>query len=157
MTRVLRASLLAALALARPASADDRLYDGSRGQLAVDMPRVEEAEVRIDGDLAEPIWQEAAILTGFTQMEPVEGGAASERTEVLLFYTPRALYIGVRAYTSNPARIRATLAERDKIVRDDHIQILLDTFLDRRRAYALYVNPLGIQQDGIYNEAGGRR
>ncbi|CAN5858513.1 hypothetical protein BH23GEM3_BH23GEM3_10160 [soil metagenome] len=142
---------------AGPLHAGDRIYHGSQHQLAVDIPRVAEATITLDGDLSEPHWAYAAVLTGFTQAEPVEGASASERTEVLIFYTPAALYIGVRAHVSNPSRLRATLAERDKILRDDHIQILLDTFYDRRQAYALYVNPLGIQQDGIHSEGAGRR
>jgi hypothetical protein len=149
---------LLALALQAPAAeANDRVYSGAERDLAVDLPRVEEAEVRIDGQLDEPFWREAAVLTGFTQFQPADGIPASEKTEVLVFYTPSALYVGVRAHAANPGRIRATLAERDRILQDDHVQILLDTFHDRRRAYAFYVNPLGIQQDGVYNEGAGRR
>jgi hypothetical protein len=149
---------LVALALcSSPAHAEGPIYSGAERKLSVDAPRVEEAEIRVDGALDEPLWKEAAVLTGFTQFEPSEGAPASERTEVLVFYTPSALYLGIRAHATNPSRIRATLAERDRILQDDHVQILLDTFHDRRRAYALYVNPLGIQQDGIYNEGAGRR
>jgi hypothetical protein len=158
MKTALLAAMLSLFAPPAPAQANgDRIYSGSERQLAVDAPRFEEAGITLDGDLSEPFWSEAATLTNFTQLEPAEGASASERTEVLLFYTPQALYIGVRAYVSNPSRLRATLADRDKITQDDHIQILLDTFNDRRRAYALFVNPLGIQQDGIYSEASGRR
>ncbi|CAN5705683.1 hypothetical protein BH23GEM3_BH23GEM3_16840 [soil metagenome] len=145
------------LATALPSHAEGPIYSGAERQLAVQMPRVERAEVRIDGDLSESVWSEAAVLTGFTQSQPAEGRLASERTEVLLFYAPQALYIGVRAYAREPGRIRATLAPRDRIGQDDQIRIFLDTFLDRRRAFALFVNPLGIQQDGIYTEGAARR
>lgn len=151
-------SLLGAmLSLALPGSPGDHVYSGADHRLDVDIPRVEAADVRLDGDLDEPVWAEAAVLNGFTQFEPAEGAPASERTEVLVFYTPSALYVGVRAHTADPSRIRATLAQRDRILQDDHVQIFLDTYLDRRRAYALYVNPLGIQQDGIYSEASGAK
>ena len=129
--------------LAQGPAAPDRTF-------AIDAPRLEDVEVRIDGDLSEPVWQNAAVLDNFTQFEPAEGTPASERTEVLVFYTPQALYLGIRAYTRDPSRIRATLAERDKIQRDDNIQILLDTFYDRRRAFSFSVNALGIQQDGMF-------
>ena len=117
-------------------------------------PRVETAQVRVDGRLDEEVWATAALLSGFTQSRPAEGAPASERTEVRVFYTPRDLYIGVRAYAADPSRIRSTLAERDQITSDDHIRILLDTFADQRRAFVFYVNPLGIQQDGILAEGG---
>ena len=119
-----------------------------------DPPRVEAAQIRVDGRLDEEVWGTAALLGGFTQSRPAEGTPASERTEVRVFYTPRDLYIGVRAYAADPSRIRSTLAERDQITSDDHIRILLDTFADQRRAFAFYVNPLGIQQDGILAEGG---
>ena len=97
----------------------------------------------------------AAVLTGFTQSAPAEGTPARERTEVLVFYTPRELFIGVRAHASDPSSIRSTLAERDQITADDHVRILLDTFHDRRRAFAIFVNPLGIQQDGTFSDGRG--
>ncbi|HEV2149463.1 MAG TPA: carbohydrate binding family 9 domain-containing protein, partial [Longimicrobiaceae bacterium] len=140
-----------------PNPTDGGEYRGAERQLAVQLPRVAEAAVRIDGSLDEEVWSRAALLTGFTQTEPVEGAPASERTEVRVFYTPQALYVGVHAFAKDPSRIRSSLAERDRILRDDHVQILLDTFLDRRRAFAFYVNPLGIQQDGILNEGSARR
>jgi len=128
------------------------VYDGARGQLEARIPRVEEPDVRVDGRLDEPAWRAAAVLTGFTQSTPAEGIPARERTEVLVFYTPRELFIGVRAHASDPSSIRSTLAERDQIESDDHVRILLDTFHDRRRAFAFFVNPLGIQQDGTFSD-----
>ncbi|HYW11254.1 MAG TPA: DUF5916 domain-containing protein [Longimicrobium sp.] len=126
------------------------VFDGARGQLDARIPRVEDAGVRVDGRLDEDAWQRAAVLTGFTQSAPAEGTPARERTEVLVFYTPRELFIGVRAHAGDPSSIRSTLAERDQITADDHVRILLDTFHDRRRAFAIFVNPLGIQQDGTF-------
>jgi len=128
------------------------VYDGARGQLDARIPRVEDAGVRVDGTLDEPAWRSAAVLTGFTQSAPAEGTPARERTETLVFYTPRELFIGIRAHASDPSRIRSTLAERDQITSDDHVRILLDTFHDRRRAFAIFVNPLGIQQDGTFSD-----
>ncbi|HEX8211488.1 MAG TPA: DUF5916 domain-containing protein [Longimicrobium sp.] len=139
--------LAAALVAASPFQADT--------QRVADPPRVETAQIRVDGRLDEEAWSTAALLGSFTQSRPAEGSPASERTEVRVFYTPRDLYIGVRAYAADPSRIRSTLAERDQITSDDHIRILLDTFADRRRAFVFYVNPLGIQQDGILAEGRG--
>src|ERR1700741_641274 len=141
-----------ACAPACPLSADTLpvVHDGAQGQLDARLPRVEEAGVRVDGRLDEAAWRGAAVLTGFTQSTPAEGIPARERTEVLVFYTPRELFIGVRAHAADPASIRSTLAERDQITADDHVRILLDTFHDRRRAFVFFVNPLGVQQDGTF-------
>jgi len=136
-------------------TASSAAYDGARGELHASIPRLDDPEVRIDGRLDEPAWETASVLTGFTQYKPVEGVAASERTEVRVFYTESDLYLGIRAFAADPSRIRSTLAERDQITQDDHVRIFLDTFHDRRRAFAFYVNPLGIQQDGVYSDGRG--
>ncbi|HEX9936853.1 MAG TPA: DUF5916 domain-containing protein [Longimicrobium sp.] len=154
MITLLMAGALAC-APACPLSADTvpaAVYDGARGQLDARIPRVDDPGVRVDGTLDEPAWRTAAVLTGFTQSTPAEGIAARERTETLVFYTPRELFIGIRAHAADPSRIRSTLAERDQITADDHVRILLDTFHDRRRAFAIFVNPLGIQQDGTFSD-----
>ena len=115
------------------------------------VPRVE-ADVAIDGALTEAAWQSAARLTDFHQYEPVDGRNAEERTEVLVFYSPRAIHFGIIASTRNPSTIRATLADRDNIESDDRVTIYLDTFDDRRRAFMFGVNPLGVQEDGVRTE-----
>ena len=93
------------------------------------VPRVE-ADVAIDGALTEPAWQSAARLTDFHQYEPVDGRNAEERTEILVFYSARAIHFGIIASTRNPSTIRATLADRDNIESDDRVTIYLDTFDD---------------------------
>ena len=56
----------------------------------------------IDGDLGDEVWKSAAIAGGFGQVEPISGAAPSERTEMRIFSTAQALYIGVRCYDSEP-------------------------------------------------------
>ncbi len=149
-------SLVAVLAGApdvQPPDPDGEAYDGSAGETRVRTPRLPATEIRVDGDLSEDAWSQAAVLHGFTQYEPVEGVAASERTEVLVFVTEEAIHFGVRAFDDEPDRIRATLAERDEFSRsDDYVRLVLDTFDDQRRAYVFSVNPLGVQHDGIWLE-----
>ena len=107
----------------------------------------------IDGVLDEPVWRQAAMLTGFSQFSPLDGIAAADSTEVLLWYSPTALYVGIRAYERHGA-VHATLADRDKISADDNVQILLGTFHDQRQAYVFAVNPFGVQMDGTIVESG---
>src|SRR3989442_2509201 len=110
------------------------VYDGHLRQLDVRLPRMETAAVRIAGVLDEDAWRRAAVLTGFSQSRPVDSRPAADSTEVLAFYAPDAIYFGIRAFESHGSVVRATLADRDNIGADDNIQILLDTFNDRRRA-----------------------
>jgi len=126
------------------------VFDGRQRQLHVRIPRFEETVV-VDGVLDEPVWARAARLTGFTQFLPVDGRPAADSTVVLVWYSSRAIYIGILAYEAHGA-VHATLADRDRIASDDWVQIFLDTFDDRRQAYVFGVNPLGVQSDGILSE-----
>ena len=140
------------LSLLQSQSAPQSVYDGRLRQIDVTIPRIEAPAVRLDGALDEVVWREAAVLKGFTQYRPVDSRPAADSTEVLVFYAPDAIYFGIRAFEVHGNVVRATLADRDNIGADDNVQILLDTFNDRRRALLFAVNPLGAQQDGVRSE-----
>ena len=129
------------------------VYNGRDGKTTVRIPRFE-TSITIDGMLDDAPWAEAAQLTGFSQFNPSDGRASLDSTVALVWYGPEALYFAVRAYA--PAgTVRGTLADRDRIQNDDHVQFILDTFNDRRQAFVFAVNPLGVQSDGIRTEGGG--
>ena len=163
MSPALALAGIAALLLASSVAAQaPAIYDGRASQTDVAIPRLS-AEVRIDGVLDDVAWAQAAVLRGFSQYRPVDGRPADDSTEVRVFYTETAIHFGIRAFESHGAVVRGTLADRDNIGADDHVQILLDTYDDDRRALLFGVNPLGVQQDGVQSEgtdrsqsAGGR-
>ncbi|HEX2218407.1 MAG TPA: DUF5916 domain-containing protein [Gemmatimonadales bacterium] len=128
------------------------VYHGRQGKLDVRPPRVE-AEIEVDGELAEEVWARAAVLTGFSQFSPSDGVPAADSTDVLVWYSPTAIHFGVRAYEAHGA-VHATLADRDRIGADDHVQILISTFNDGRQATVFAVNPFGVQSDGALVETG---
>ena len=146
--------MIAGLVLALAAT----VFSGVENQVRVPAPRLDPSSgpVRIDGVLDEEVWQQAAILTGFSQYSPVDGRAAENRTDVLVFYSPTTIYFGIRAHAA-PGTVHATLANRDKIDADDSIQIFLNPFNDGRQALVFGVNPLGIQADGALVEGSGNR
>ena len=133
-------------------------YSGRALAIHARAPRLE-SEVRIDGALDELAWSSAARLTDFSEFSPKDGLPAEDSTEVLVWYSPTAIYFGIRAYEPHggPAAVRATLADRDKISTDDRIEILLGTFGDGRQALVFGVNPLGVQMDGTIVEQGVNR
>jgi hypothetical protein len=128
------------------------VYSGRAGRLDVHVPRLE-AEIVVDGVLDEAVWGRAAVLTGFSQYTPVDGVAAADSTEVLVWYSPGAIHFGIRAFEAH-GQVHATLADRDRIGADDHVQILLGTFDDGRQASVFAVNPFGVQSDGALVETG---
>jgi len=107
----------------------------------------------IDGKLDDEIWKSATVFKDFYQWRPSDSAAASVRTEVFAGYDARFIYFAFHAY-DDPAKVRASVAKRDSIFDDDVVGLLLDTFNDKRRAYELFFNPLGVQQDGFLTEGG---
>src|SRR5215218_5155955 len=108
----------------------------------------------IDGKLDEEVWQKAAVLKDFYQIQPGDNVPPSKPTTVLLGFDPKFLYIAFRA-TDERDKIRATVAKRDNIFNDDYVGFFLDTFNDKRKAFEVFFNPLGIQADGILTEGRG--
>src|SRR5512141_3044379 len=147
--------LLSALMLGTPAGAATAPeYPGIERHLRVDVPRID-ATATIDGLLTEPVWDEAARLTRFSQYAPDDGRPSADETEVRVWYSPTAIYFGIRAQAA-PGSVRATLADRDHVDNDDLIQIYLSTFNDGRQATVIGVNPLGVQLDGAVVEGAGQ-
>ncbi len=135
-------------------------HSGRSNELNIAVPRLE-ASVVVDGHLDEPVWSEAARMTDFSQYQPVDGRPADDPTEVLVWYSAEAIHFGIRATEQHGSVVRATQANRDNIASEDHIQILLDTYNDRRVAFLFGVNALGVQADGTRSDqfgggAGGR-
>ena len=121
----------------------------SIGALAIDQPIV------VDGRLDEPAWRRAEVGTDFRQREPREGAPATERTEFSIAYTPTTLYVGLRASDREPGKIIAKEMERDsRIFQDDSLLLLLDTFHDRRNAYAFETNLNGARTDTLVTDEG---
>ena len=111
--------------------------------------RVTEA-IKVDGALNEPSWSQAEPATDFRQQTPSEGAPASERTEVRVLFDNKNLYFGIHAFDSEATHINARDLVRDSnFPNDDRVEILIDTYHDRRNAFRFAVNPLGTQQDAL--------
>jgi Domain of unknown function (DUF5916)/Carbohydrate family 9 binding domain-like len=122
-------------------------------QRPVAVPRFAQPVV-VDGQLNDEVWKTATVLKNFFQTQPGDNIAPSRPTDVLLGRDDKNLYIAFRA-TDEPDKVRATIAKRDAIFDDDFVGLYLDTYNDKRRAYALFFNPLGVQADGILTEGRG--
>jgi len=91
-------------------------------------------------------------VDGFVQRDPKDGSPISQKTEVYLGYTNQNLYVVCVCFDSEPDKIRAHMVRREQINDDDQFGFVLDTFSDRKNGLFFYVNPFGVQQDGIWND-----
>jgi hypothetical protein len=119
------------------------------------IPRLQRSPVLEDFLSMKPegeIALQMAKVTGFTQRNPHDGEAVTEPTEAYLGYDQKNLYI-IFVCFDDPKKVRARMSRREDIFDDDQVEIILDTFHDRRRAYAFQTTPLGVQWDAIWTEA----
>ncbi len=115
--------------------------------------RFEKAPI-IDGIAADESWNSCEPISHFIQREPRNGEPFSERTEVLVGYDASNLYIAFRCY-GDPDLITAKELARDVSLQyDDRVQVILDTYNDKRNAYWFQVGPRGSIGDAIVSENG---
>jgi hypothetical protein len=113
------------------------------------------ARIRIDGHLNESEWLAADSIADLTQIEPREGATPNGRTVVRVLALPDALVIGVRADDPEPGRITSFARQRDAgLTSEDHLRIVLDTYLDGRSGYVFLVNPAGARYDALISNQG---
>ncbi|WOJ97023.1 DUF5916 domain-containing protein [Congregibacter brevis] len=105
---------------------------------------------KIDGLVYDdPMWRDVPPISGFVQIQPDEGRAASQRTEVRVAYTEDALYIAVLAFDEAPGAILVTDSRRDSsLEQTDGFQVIIDGLGDRQNGYVFGTNPAGIEYDG---------
>lgn len=104
----------------------------------------------IDGKLDDAVWATAEAFSNFTQVRPAEGIAPTEKTEVRLLQDKNFLYVGIRAYDSEPDKIIAREMQRDVTLRsEDRLNFSIDPFHNLRTGYYFSINPRGSRQDGL--------
>ncbi len=123
-------------------------------ELAASTPHVSlvrtEIAPQIDGLLDEPAWEGAALIDDLTQVEPIEGAAPSQRTEVRILYDSDFIYFGIRCFDTEPDKIIAKQLQRDADQgSDDRVLLVLDPYFDHRNGYFFVVNPLGARRESL--------
>jgi len=112
--------------------------------------------IELDGRITEAPWHKAASIGPLTMIEPDEGMPASERTEVRVLARTDAIFFGILCYDKSPDRVVSFTMKRDARMRgEDHIKIVLDTFMDGRTGYVFAVNPDGARYDALIEREGG--
>lgn len=149
---------LVAFALtAVPRLASTQVTNGQAGAEQRPTLRVGRAltDIRLDGRLDDAAWATADSIDGLTQVEPREGGPASSRTVIRMLVQGSSIIIGVRAEDPDPSRITSFVRDRDASqANEDHLRIVLDTYLNGRSGYVFSVNPNGARYDALVANQG---
>lgn len=113
------------------------------------------SDIRLDGLLNDPPWSSGDSIANLIQIDPVEGAPPIGRTVVRVLATADALIIGIRADDPDPTRITTFARERDaNLSNEDHLRIVLDTYLDGRSGYVFILNPNGARFDALVTNQG---
>jgi hypothetical protein len=104
-------------------------------------------KIVIDGELTEPSWANAAVITAFLQKEPLQQAPASHSTEVRVLFDDDALYIAAICYQPK-SMVRVQNLQRDfSFDENDLFGIAIDGFLDKRNSVVFQTTPFGNQRD----------
>ncbi len=129
--------------------------EAPRQDVTLVIPRVDEPPLLEDFLDMKPSakWQgRLAKVENFIQRLPSDGQPSTQRTEVYLSYDSRSLYCIFVAFDDEPSKVRGHSTPRDDVTGDDKLDLFLDTYHDRRRAYVFTVNAYGHQMDGLWTE-----
>lgn len=108
----------------------------------------------IDGYVNDKAWDEAFAIDEFYQREPFEGKPISKKTIFLTCYDANNIYFAVKCW-DDPEKITAKEMARDvSLGKDDRIQIILDTYLDKRNGYWFQIGPRGSIGDALVSGNG---
>ncbi|MCL1079161.1 hypothetical protein D5R81_13665 [Parashewanella spongiae] len=115
-----------------------------------------DATIKIDGELSESYWQQAATTKLNFETQPNENTDAPVTTEAKIFATKKSLFVSFVAHDPEPNNVIANLTDRDSSWGEDLVGVRFDTFNNARLAYNFFINPYGVQTDTIENELTGR-
>ena len=107
----------------------------------------------IDGKIDDPVWEKVEWQGDFIQREPYEGEKPTEKTAFKILFDDKALFVAIRAFDSDPARIERRVSRRDS-VGGDWVDITLDSYFDRLTGFSFGVNAAGVKVDMLYTNGG---
>ena len=102
--------------------------------------------IAVDGRLDDAGWQGLPRAGNFVEHAPGDQTQPPQPTEAMLTYDDDYLYAAFICY-DDPAAVRASYSERDRIWSDDYVIPALDTFGDQAWAFEIACNPHGVQGD----------
>jgi hypothetical protein len=114
------------------------------------------SDFKFDGIVNGPVWWAASdSIHDLITIEPEEGGVPAGRTHVKVVADKNEIVVGARCYDDEPEGIVSFSKARDsELEAEDHLLLVLDTFLDGRSGYVFGVNPSGARFDGLIEKQG---
>ncbi len=113
-------------------------------------------EIKLDGKLDETDWKTADIASDFQQTFPYDSSLAATRTDVMLTYDDKNLYVAAICFDQLDGKYVIQSLKRDySFPVSDAFAIFIDPFDDGANGFSFSVNPLGVQREGTLENGGG--
>lgn len=100
----------------------------------------------IDGALNEAIWEQVAWGGDFIELRPDENTPPAQQTQFKILYDAKNLYVGIRAFDTEPEKIVKRLSRRDGFD-GDWVGIFVDSYNDKRTSFGFIVSAAGVKGD----------
>lgn len=110
--------------------------------------RITTSKPKIDGVLDDKCWEEGDWAGNFIQWIPKEGGKPSQTTELKVLYDDKNVYVGIRAYDSEPEKIQFKAGRRDEF-EGDCVGVCFDSYHDHRTGFEFDVTAAGQKIDAL--------
>jgi hypothetical protein len=105
---------------------------------------------KIDGKLDDAVWQQVPVDDRFSQIQPLEHHAPTEKTDLQVAYDDDSIYFAFRCWDDQPSKIVSRLTRRDRDVEADWVGVLIDSRHDRSSGFAFRVNVANVQLDALW-------
>jgi len=147
--------LLVVVGLAAPAHAFGVDAERPTSPPEISATRLSVAPLMDGNVLGDDAWSGMVPASDFWQVQPNDGQAATQHTEVYVGYTDEALHIGVVAYDDAAGEVIVSDSRRDSSLDDtDAFLIIIDGLLDRQNGYVFGTNAAGIEYDAQVTREG---
>ncbi|MDF1549206.1 MAG: DUF5916 domain-containing protein [Bacteroidales bacterium] len=100
----------------------------------------------IDGLMDDSCWNQVAWTGDFTQTTPYENQAPTQQTAFKILYDNNNLYIFVRAYDTEAAKISRIMSRRDDFD-GDMVEVNIDSDFDKKTAFSFTAMASGAKGD----------
>ncbi len=147
---MLRAALFASCAMVALHTHAQAPIVGGAPATMLELPRLE-GDIIINGRLDEADWTSAGLLEDFHQVFPQDHAPPTQATQIRVFYSDTALYVGARMFETDTSTITdRVLRQGQSLDSDDVFAVIIDPYLDRRNGYRFEVNPNGVRWEGLF-------
>ena len=96
------------------------------------------------------VYEQEQAISDFIQTDPIEGGPATEKTELWVMFDRENVYVAFRVWESQRERRVANVMQKDNglLFQNDGVMFVFDPFYDRRNGVGFMLNAIGGRTDG---------